>query len=99
MSRVITVFNQAGGVGKTTVAQNLGYSLATRRHKTLLIDMDPQASLTAFMGVNTRTLKLSVYNSLIAEEEGESPIALPIIDNLYLMDLCPANLNLAKAEQ
>lgn len=99
MSRVIAVFNQAGGVGKTTVAQNLGYHLANRAHKTLLIDMDPQSSLTAFMGVNTRTLKLSVYNSLIAEDEGESPIALPIIGNLYSMDLCPANLNLAKAEQ
>ncbi|MDX2256278.1 MAG: ParA family protein [Pseudanabaenaceae cyanobacterium bins.39] len=99
MSRVIAVFNQAGGVGKTTVAQNLGYTLTRRGHKTLLIDMDPQASLTAFMGINTRTLKLSVYNSLIAEEEDQSPIALPIIDDLYAMDLCPANLNLAKAEQ
>jgi chromosome partitioning protein len=99
MSRVIAVFNQAGGVGKTTVAQNLGYHLASRGHKTLLVDMDPQASLTAFMGVNARTLSLSVYNSLIAEEEGESPIALPIIKDLYTIDLCPANLNLAKAEQ
>lgn len=99
MSRVIAVFNQAGGVGKTTVSQNLGYHLANRGHKILLIDMDPQASLTAFMGVNTRTLKLSVYNSLIAEEDGESPIALPIIKDLYGIDLCPANLNLAKAEQ
>ena len=71
MSRVIAVFNQAGGVGKTTVAQNLGYNLARRGHKILLIDMDPQASLTAFMGVNTRILKLSVYNSLIAEDDGE----------------------------
>lgn len=99
MSRVISVFNQAGGVGKTTVAQNLGYHLANRGNKTLLVDMDPQASLTSFMGINTRTLNLSVYNSLIAEDEGELPIALPIIKELYSMDLCPANLNLAKAEQ
>ncbi|MEE3718531.1 ParA family protein [Tumidithrix elongata RA019] len=99
MGRVIAVFNQAGGVGKTTVAQNLGYTLANRGHKILLIDMDPQASLTAFMGINTRMLNLSVYNSLIAEAEDELPIALPIIKDLYSIDLCPANLNLAKAEQ
>jgi chromosome partitioning protein len=99
MSQVIAVFNQAGGVGKTTVAQNLGYHLATRGNRTLLVDMDPQASLTSFMGINTRTLNLSVYNSLIAEDETEPPIALPIIKDLYAMDLCPANLNLAKAEQ
>jgi cellulose biosynthesis protein BcsQ len=45
MSRAIALFNQAGGVGKTTITQNLGYQLSTRGHKVLLIDLDPQASL------------------------------------------------------
>ncbi len=49
MSRAIALFNQAGGVGKTTITQNLGYQLSARGHKVLLIDLDPQALLTTFM--------------------------------------------------
>ncbi|HEY9830740.1 MAG TPA: ParA family protein, partial [Stenomitos sp.] len=40
MSRAIALFNQAGGVGKTTITQNLGYQLSARGHKVLLIDLD-----------------------------------------------------------
>ena len=56
MSQAIALFNQAGGVGKTTITQNLGYQLSARGHKVLLIDLDPQASLTTFMGVDPDTL-------------------------------------------
>jgi cellulose biosynthesis protein BcsQ len=48
--RIISIFNQAGGVAKTTLTHNLGYHLAKRQHRVLLIDIDPQASLTKFMG-------------------------------------------------
>ncbi|MEO1558522.1 MAG: ParA family protein, partial [Cyanobacteria bacterium J06632_19] len=46
MSRIITLFNQSGGVSKTTLTHNLGYHLAANKRRVLLVDMDPQASLT-----------------------------------------------------
>ncbi|MBD1904060.1 AAA family ATPase [Trichocoleus sp. FACHB-6] len=63
MSRAIALFNQGCGVGKTTITQNLGYHLSTRGHKVLLIDLDPQASLTIFMGVDPESLDKTVYDA------------------------------------
>jgi chromosome partitioning protein len=51
MARVIAVANQKGGVGKSTTTQNLGFALAERGHRVLLVDLDPQAALTVMCGV------------------------------------------------
>src|SRR5258707_15248922 len=51
MPRVIAVANQKGGVGKSTTTQNLGFALAERGHRVLLVDLDPQAALTVMCGV------------------------------------------------
>ncbi|MCA6584728.1 MAG: AAA family ATPase, partial [Pseudanabaena sp. M34BS1SP1A06MG] len=51
MTKTIAIFNQAGGVGKTTLTHNLGYQIAKRDHRVLLVDMDPQSSLTKFVGL------------------------------------------------
>ncbi len=51
MLRVIAVANQKGGVGKSTTTQNLGFALAERGHRVLLVDLDPQAALTVMCGV------------------------------------------------
>lgn len=91
-ARVVAVFNQAGGVGKTTLVMNLGYHLAQRGLRTLLVDMDPQASLTTFMGLDPVELEATVYESLI----DTAPV--PVIQNLHGMALAPANLNLSAAE-
>jgi chromosome partitioning protein len=50
MTKIIATVNQSGGVSKSTLTHNLGYHLA-QKHRVLLVDMDPQASLTAFMGL------------------------------------------------
>src|SRR5947209_16371678 len=51
MARVIAVANQKGGVGKSTTTQNLGFALAERGRRVLLVDLDPQAALTVMCGV------------------------------------------------
>lgn len=93
MSCVIALFNQAGGVGKTTLAMNLGYSLVQRRRQVLLVDMDPQSSLTTFMGLEPETLEQTVYEAVVGEEN------LPIYPELlHGLALAPANINLSAAE-
>jgi len=93
MGKVIALFNQAGGVGKSTLAMNLGYSLAQRKQRVLLVDMDPQSSLTTFMGLEPGTLERTIYNAIVLEE------ALPIHHQLHGMALVPAQLKLSDAEQ
>ncbi len=91
--QTIAVFNQAGGVGKTTLALNLGYHLAQRDLRVLLVDLDPQATLTSFMGLNPADQERTVYDALLRRS------TLPIQWNLHGMDLVPANILLAGAEQ
>lgn len=80
-TRVIALFNQAGGVAKTTLTQNLGYHLLLRQHRVLLIDLDPQASLTKFMGLVPAQLEKTVADAIIEEKP------LPIEENIHGMDL------------
>ena len=90
--RIIALFNQAGGVAKTTLTHNLGYHLAQRQHRVLLIDIDPQASLTKFMGLNPAELDKTVADAIIDEQP------LPIHKNIDGMDLSPSNRILSTAE-
>lgn len=91
-TRVIALFNQAGGVAKTTLTQNLGYHLLLRQHRVLLIDPDPQASLTKFMGLVPAQLEKTVADAIIEEKP------LPIEENIHGMDLSPSNRILSTAE-
>ena len=54
MSKITAIINQKGGTGKTTTALNLGYALSQNGKEVLLIDFDPQASLTAALGCSTQ---------------------------------------------
>lgn len=92
MPKIIAIFNQAGGVAKTTLTQNLGYHLAQRNLRVLLIDFDPQASLTAFMGFVPDELEQTIYHTLVLEK------SLAIKQNIYGVDLVPANILLSGAE-
>ena len=66
-SPVIAVVNQKGGVGKTTTAINLGAALAELGHRTLLVDLDPQANSTSGLGLDPSRVRLNVYHLLIGE--------------------------------
>jgi chromosome partitioning protein len=93
MGQVISLFNMSGGVGKSTLAMNLGYHLTVELdQRVLLIDMDPQASLTTFMGLSPFELKATIFNSLV----DEAPLAIDSESQEW--DLVPANIYLAQAE-
>jgi chromosome partitioning protein len=92
MSKIIALFNQSGGVSKSSLTMNLGYHLARRSQKVLLVDMDPQASLTTFMGLEPSELQETVYESIMNGSEAT------LCKNLHNMDLLPSNINLSGAE-
>ena len=91
-NKVIVLFNQSGGVSKTTLTMNLGYHLQLRKHRVLLVDMDPQGSLTLFMGLEPSELEETIYSSIIEEQP------LKIQSCLDGLDLVPANIQLSGAE-
>ena len=65
MGRIIAIYNQKGGVGKTTTTVNLASALAAAGKRVLLVDMDPQGNTTGGVGINKNKVEASVYDLLI----------------------------------
>jgi chromosome partitioning protein len=95
MMRIYSVANQKGGVGKTTTAVNLGFSLSEMKKKTLLVDLDPQGALSAGLGLKSLELDETVYDVMMDEE---LPINRAIQPVKAYLDVVPADNDLAAAE-
>jgi chromosome partitioning protein len=93
---IIAITNQKGGVGKTTTAINLSAALAMKGHRTLLVDLDPQAN-SSLSFVDVHGLSSSLYEALSEKEVHLSDIAHPAdkVDNLQV---APSAISLAKIE-
>jgi hypothetical protein len=94
MARVIAVANQKGGVGKTTTALNLGSALHKEGRRVLLVDLDPQAALSASLSPPQTKSSDTVYQVLVSQ--ASAPHAIRPAKNGP--DLIPADLDLAAAE-
>ncbi|MBN1765230.1 MAG: AAA family ATPase [Sedimentisphaerales bacterium] len=93
--RIIALANQKGGVGKTTTTVNLAAVLAGRGKKVVLVDLDPQAHLTTFMGITPGQIGLSAYSVLMRSQPLDEAL-VQVRENIRLL---PSELNLAAAEQ
>lgn len=96
LGKAIAIFNQKGGVGKTTTNINLGACLALKGKRVLMLDIDPQGNTTSGIGVSKKELEYTVYELLI--EDNFDPRDAVLHTSVENLDLIPANVDLAGAE-
>ena len=101
---VLSFFNHAGGVAKTSTVRDIGYVLGEAGYRVLLIDVDPQANLTKWLGVDDDiALEQTIYPAVIgapdAEEDDEPELVLPEPIERHGIHLIPSHLNVAIVER
>lgn len=96
MGKAIAIFNQKGGVGKTTTNINLSACLAMRGKKVLVVDIDPQGNTTSGIGLVKRKLQYTLYDVLVNKEFDISKAILHT--KTKGLDILPASVDLAGAE-
>lgn len=94
-TKIISIINQKGGVGKSTTALNLSFVLGSLGKQVLLVDLDPQGNATSGLGIEKRDLHHSTYDVLLNDLPVTDAILPDIAEGL---DLLPATIDLAGAE-
>ena len=94
--KVVSIFNQKGGVGKTTTNINLAAYIALRGHRVLVIDVDPQGNTSSGLGIDKENLENTTYE-LLMTDVGIKDVIVHVekIDNLHIV---PSNMELAGAD-
>jgi len=95
VTRIYTLVNQKGGVGKTTTAINLGAYLARLGQRVLIVDLDPQANATSCLGVDKRAVQGNTYDALLNGNVHASSI---LFNDRLQLALLPSSPSLAGAE-
>lgn len=95
LGKAIAIFNQKGGVGKTTTNINLAACLALNNKKVLVVDIDPQGNTTTGLGISKKNLEYTSYELLVEDIAPELAIMPTQVERL---DIIPASVNLAGAE-
>lgn len=94
--KTVCIFNQKGGVGKTTTNINLCAYLAMEGYKVLTIDIDPQGNTTSGLGLDKRNLDVSIYDVLTSDTTlKQSILRSDLVKNLFIS---PSTMELAGAE-
>jgi len=94
--KVVSIFNQKGGVGKTTTNINLAAYIALRGHKVLVIDIDPQGNTSSGFGIDKENLTNTTYELLLTDVAIKDVIIS--VEKIENLDIVPSNMDLAGAD-